>query len=62
MLTMEESYSFPATELLAVGSLIHQEMQEGEENRIQHSPASKTLFYFQKCLGNIFVSLKTKVI
>ncbi|MXQ85606.1 hypothetical protein E5288_WYG001315 [Bos mutus] len=39
MLTMEESYSFPATELLAVGSLIHQEMQEGEENRTQHSPA-----------------------
>ena len=61
LLTTEESYSFPATELLALGSRIRQEMQEGE-NRTQHSPASRTLVHFQKCSGNIFVSLKTKVI
>lgn len=61
MLTVEESYSFIATELLAVGSPIHQKMQEGEEKGTQHSPTSKILLRFQKCLS-IFVSLKTKVI
>lgn len=55
-----ESYSFPAMTSGSKGHASVRRCRKGKQT--QHSPASRTLVHFQKCSGNIFVSLKTKVI